>query len=234
VYTGTSTAAWAAACHDPVGHCTAGSCVPSSAQGAVLWAFKESGGAANDAPLATWKGGYDPCGGTWAGVNCTAGNVTGLDLSDPKFKGVAGSITALAPLVELAYLDIESTGVDGDIKALAPLVKLTHLGLCGSQVDGDIRALVPLVDLTVLRLNYTNVVGDMQGLAPLTQLTYLDLTNTEVGGDVHALTALVQLTYLDLEDTTVVGCGVFCAAGGPFHAHCDPKHGAHGCSGCYC
>ena len=58
---------------------------------AALLAFKASGGAANDAPLASWRNGTDPCGGTkWRGVTCSGGAVTRLELGNTKVSGDVG------------------------------------------------------------------------------------------------------------------------------------------------
>jgi hypothetical protein len=113
-------------------------------------------------------------------------------------------------------------------------------------VAGDLGALSPLVNLTYLDLSYTDVAGDVKDLAPLVQLTFLDLKQLgKLAGQAAALAPLVRLTYLNLDDTGASGtagpggCYAFCAAGGPFHTHCDPTHGAGGCSnirgqGCWC
>jgi hypothetical protein len=108
------------------------------------------------------------------------------------------------------------------------------------HVAGQIGTLVHLAaDLTSLNLYGTDAAGDVAGLAPLVKLTYLSLVNTKVTGEAAALAPLTGLTLLNLQGTAVAGCAAFCGAGGPFHAHCDPKHGADGCNnngvdGCYC
>jgi hypothetical protein len=131
-------------------------------QTTALLAFKASGGAANDAPLASWRSGTDPCGGACAGVNCSGGaapTVTGLDLSDYSKVDMAGDIGALAPLVQLTWLRLFDTKVTGDVKGLAPLVQLTVLDLTLTKVTGQAAALAPLVRLTRLWLEGTAVAG---------------------------------------------------------------------------
>jgi hypothetical protein len=136
----------------------------------ALLAFKASGGAADGAPLASWRNGTEPCGGAWEGVACSGGAapaVTGLDLGvydihgyhHPEFQGVAGDVGALSPLVQLTYMSLYETEVAGDVKGLAPLVQLTHL-----------------------RLGRTAVGGRAGSLAPLARLVYLDLYGTAVAG----------------------------------------------------
>jgi hypothetical protein len=119
----------------------------------------------------------------------------------------------------------------------APAV--TRLDLAYKDVAGDVGTLSPLRQLTYLDLANTEVAGDVRGLATLVRLTVMDLDQTKVTGQAAALTPLIRLTYLDFFETAVAGCGAFCGAGGPFHAHCDPTHGAAGCrdgfrQGCGC
>jgi hypothetical protein len=109
-----------------------------------------------------------------------------------------------------------------------------------AHVAGQIGTLVPLAtDLTWLNLDGTDAAGDVAGLAPLVKLTFLSLEYTKVTGEAAALAPLSRLTYLSLYGTAVAGCDAFCGAGGPFHSHCDPTHGADGCdntpgvSGCW-
>jgi hypothetical protein len=181
-------------------------------QGEALQAFKASGGAASDQPLASWTGTRDPCHG-WAGVTCSGfpwPAVTGLDLNTAFgnywFANVTGSIAALAPLAMLERtLNLRNIKVFGNVSALVGLVRLTHLDLGATAVTGNITALAPLVKLTELHLDYTAVMGDVKSLAQLVKLTHLDLSATAVIGDVKGLAPLVQLTELFLFNTAVAG-----------------------------
>jgi hypothetical protein len=137
-------------------------------QAETLLAFKASGGAANDAPLASWRNGTDPCGGewpwvpAWRGVACTGGAVTELELSGyyhPELKTLAGDVGALAPLLKLTRLWLSDTKVGGDVKGLAPLTRLTSLELYNTEVGGDVKGLAPLTQLTILGLEKTEVEG---------------------------------------------------------------------------
>jgi hypothetical protein len=157
--------------------------------------------------------------------------LTGLGLQNTN---VTGQAADLAPLTGLTLLNLDETAVAGDVKGLAPLVELTHLDLINTKVTGEAAALAPLSRLTVLLLSGTAVAGDVKVLAPLVELTYLRLDNTAVTGQAAALVPLTRLTSLDLSGTAVAGCGAFCAAGGPFHAQCDPHPDpTNGCE-CFC
>jgi hypothetical protein len=78
-----------------------------------LLAFKASGGAANDKPLASWSG-TDPCGGAWAGVTCSGPNVTRLALHNISHcAAVAGNVNALSSISKLSYLNLKGTAATG-------------------------------------------------------------------------------------------------------------------------
>jgi hypothetical protein len=203
----------------------------------ALLAFKASGGAASDVPLASWRGGTDPCGGgAWTGVTCSGGAtpaVTKLVLSEDKFRAVAGDVGALARRVGLTWLNLYGTAVVGDVGALAPLTQLTVLDLRNTEVNGDLKGLAPLAQLTWLGLDRTEVGGDVKGLAPLVQLTWLSLYGTKAGGQAAGLAPLVQLKALWLGGTAVAGCGAFCAEP-PLSCWLDQPAGwtlGPGCSG---
>jgi hypothetical protein len=100
-------------------------------------------------------------------------------------------------------------------------------------VNGNVQVLAPLVKLKYLDLGYTKVAGDVKSLALLIKLRVLSLGGTKVGGQAHTLASLVDLSYLYLGNTSVAGCSAFCATGGSFYKHCDPKHGDPNCS-CWC
>lgn len=122
---------------------------PHVQQRAALLAFKASGGAHNVAPLESWTAnGTGPCaaGGAWAGVSCSGPNVTALDLGATRghheFENVAGDVGALAALVQLTRLDLNSCfKAGGQVAVLASLVHLTTLNLADTAVAGDIKSL---------------------------------------------------------------------------------------------
>jgi hypothetical protein len=158
-----------------------------------------------------WGSHADIC--TWAGVTCTAGHVTGLNLKGDSGEGIDGRgigwLTGRVPfsigsLTHLRSLTLPGATFTGKIPAsMQDLVRLRTLVL-GGRLIGAIPAWIGnLTDLRELHLS-----GDFTGPIPasigdLANLETLDLRGTgrtDMSGGIPAeLGKLTHLSYLDLD-----------------------------------
>ena len=117
----------------------------------VLASITDSGNA-----LSSWSG-LDPCVGTWAGVICTSGQVTGLSLAT---LGLSGSLPdALKWMVNLTSVQMASNSFGGTLPASwSALTALTYMSLQSNALTGTLPAAwSALTRLTYLNLAYNRL-----------------------------------------------------------------------------
>ena len=111
--------------------------------------------------LASWQG-ADPCVGTWLGISCISGQVTGLDLS---YKGgLSGSLPdALKWVVNLTSVTLPGTGFSGGLPASwSSLTAVTQLNLMSNALTGTLPAAwSTLTKLTWLNLAYNQLTATL-------------------------------------------------------------------------
>ncbi|GJN39062.1 hypothetical protein PR202_gb28156 [Eleusine coracana subsp. coracana] len=173
--------------------------------GDALLAFKAGVTDPTDA-LASWNATTPFC--RWAGVTCTSGRVTSLDVSERRLTGTLSP--AIGNLTQLEVLNLTRNGVSGRVPAsLGRLHRLSYLSLCDNAFSGALPdALRNCTSLSVAFLNnneFTGVVPDWIGGA-WPNLAVLRLGTNQLSGRIPAsLANLTQLYRLELDQNLLEG-----------------------------
>ncbi|KAK3131039.1 hypothetical protein QOZ80_6BG0501230 [Eleusine coracana subsp. coracana] len=173
--------------------------------GDALLAFK-AGVTDSTGALDSWNATTPLC--QWAGVTCTAGRVTSLDVSERRLTGTLSP--AIGNLTHLEVLNLTRNGVSGRVPAsLGRLRRLSYLSLCDNAFSGAIPdALRNCTGLSIAFLNnneFTGGVPDWLGGA-WPNLTVLRLGTNQLSGRIPASIAnLTQLYRLELDQNLLEG-----------------------------
>uniref|UniRef100_A0A7N0T7T5 Leucine-rich repeat-containing N-terminal plant-type domain-containing protein n=1 Tax=Kalanchoe fedtschenkoi TaxID=63787 RepID=A0A7N0T7T5_KALFE len=168
--------------------------------------------------IKSWGPTQDCCG--WAGVTCTNGYVTGLDLSG---EGIEAVLNDSSPLFELRYLTTLNLknnlfGATTIPPSFAKLGNLVHLNLSAAgfvgQIPIEISTLTRLetLDITapyffglkVDNPNLSTLVGNMPNLVKL-RLSYVDLSTQSSDWCQVLSSSAPHLQLLDLSNTGLSG-----------------------------
>jgi hypothetical protein len=125
-------------------------------------------------------------------------NLRALSFAETDFED-ASSLTGLAELNHLKYIDLSSTRV-ADISSLANIKKLSWLELGRTHVS-DISPLTNLESLNILDIANTEVF-DISPLQENTSITWLSISDTKVS-DIKPLAKLKELRSLHLDRTKI-------------------------------
>lgn len=171
----------------------------------ALLAFK-AGVADPSGALASWNATTHFC--QWAGVNCTAGRVTSLNVTASRLTGTLSP--AIGNLTRLTTLDLTRNGISGGVPAsLGRLRRLSYLSLCDNAFSGEIPdALRNCTGLAAAYLNgnqFTGGVPDWLGGA-WRNLVYFRLGSNQLSGRIPPSVAnLTELYQLDLDQNHLEG-----------------------------
>ncbi|KAL6603129.1 hypothetical protein ACP70R_043490 [Stipagrostis hirtigluma subsp. patula] len=170
----------------------------------ALLAFK-AGVSDPSGVLRSWNDTVHFC--RWPGVNCTAGRVTSLDLSELRLTGTLSP--AVGDLAYLEVLNLTSNGISGGIPAsLGRLRRLTYLSLCDNAFAGEIPdALRNCTGLAIAYLNNNNLTGGVpEWLDDLRNLTVIRLGHNSLSGRIPpSLANLTKLQRLELDQNLLEG-----------------------------
>ncbi|MAA95114.1 MAG: hypothetical protein CML21_11470 [Rheinheimera sp.] len=143
----------------------------------------------------------------WAGVSCSSGQITALDLSNNNLTGELPS--ALAGLTAITELDLSFNSLTGDFPAvLLQLQTLQQLSLWQNGFSGAIPAAISeLSALNQLDLSFNNFSGNLpSSLGQVAGLQRLFVESNQLSGAVpSALAALSNLQILWLADNNFSG-----------------------------
>ncbi|CAJ1975738.1 unnamed protein product [Sphenostylis stenocarpa] len=158
-----------------------------------------------DRTLASWIPNVSPCSGTWLGVVCFNGIVTGLRLSD---LGLSGRIDvdALAEIRGLRTLSFINNSFTGPIPEFNKLGSIKSLLLTENSFSGPIPNdfFSPMNSLKKLWLSGNNFSGKIpQSLIQLDLLKELHLEYNSFSGEIPSFTQ--DLTSLDLSFNKLEG-----------------------------
>ncbi|KAL6603128.1 hypothetical protein ACP70R_043489 [Stipagrostis hirtigluma subsp. patula] len=177
----------------------------AAAERDALRAFK-AGVSDPSGTLQSWNATAHFC--RWAGVSCTHGHVTSLELSD---LGLTGAISpAIGNLTYLETLDLKDNKLSGSIPAsIGRLRRLSYLGLCrNGGVGGEIPdGLRNCTSLAVVYLNGNNLTGAVpEWFGTFPNLTYLWLSGNSLSGEIPpSLGSLSKLRSIMLDQNLLEG-----------------------------
>ncbi|GJN25711.1 hypothetical protein PR202_gb13574 [Eleusine coracana subsp. coracana] len=181
--------------------------VSSETDGDALLAFKARVTDPTGA-LASWNASTHFC-RRWAGVTCTAGRVTSLDVSERRLTGTLSP--SIGNLTYLSSLNLNQNGISGSIPAsLGRLRRLSYLSLCDNAFSGEIPdALRNCTALSALYLNDNRLTGgvpDRLGGALMPYLMYLGLGTNHLSGRIPpSLANITMLSLLGLDQNFLEG-----------------------------
>ncbi|KAK3120595.1 hypothetical protein QOZ80_9AG0690600 [Eleusine coracana subsp. coracana] len=182
--------------------------VSSATDGDALLAFKARVTDPTGA-LASWNASTHFC-RRWAGVTCTAGRVTSLDLSERRLTGTLPP--AIGNLTHLSSLNLTQNGISGSIPAsLGRLHRLSYLSLCDNAFSGEIPdALRNCTALSALYLNDNHLTGSVPdwlgGGGAFPVLMYLGLGTNQLSGRIPpSLANITMLSLLGLDQNLLEG-----------------------------
>lgn len=157
--------------------------------------------------LSSWSSG-DPCDGSWTGVNCTSGFVTGVSLQQGHLSVSRPLDPAVGDLTHLTMLGV-SLNINGTFPtSLSTLTNLQSLALQSNSnsQQGSLSGIIPpqlstLVALRVLVIGTRILSGSIPPqLSTLTALSSLQLNGQLLGEVPSQLSALTNLNMLDLSN----------------------------------
>lgn len=143
-----------------------------------------------------WKQGGNPC--AWAGITCTANQVTSIVLPDNNLVGTLP--TQLSSLTGLEVLDLKGNQLTGTLPTqITAMSSLLELDLCDNGLEGSFTLGISL-SLQTLRLCRNDFTGALpSSLTNATSLTTLDLSSNAFAGEVSAgFNNLIALAQVDL------------------------------------
>lgn len=182
---------------------------------APLLAFYNAAGGPNWTNNTGWVDGAagtncTPCDGTWFGISCSDGVVTGIDLF-----GDNNLIGTLAPeigdLTGLRTVTIAlNPGLTGPIPSeLFDLPDLEGIGLFSNNLSGSIPANVGnAIQLIGLNLNNNPLMSGTipSGITNLVNLEFLGLSQNEIGGNLPlGMEVMTKLRSIEISNTNVTG-----------------------------
>lgn len=174
-------------------------------QGRALVALYEACGGEQWRRREGWLADRDVC--AWAGVTCTGGRVTRLDLADNRLAGILPAELGL--LAYLTHLDLSGNQLTGQLPAeLGNLRGLTVLNLSDNELRGILPPRLRILNrLRVLDLHGNALTGALPaGLHEMTALEILDLSDNRLTGQVPPeLGRLTRLTHLTLDHNELHG-----------------------------
>ena len=170
-----------------------------------------------------WLSG-DPCDGNWAGISCSDGRVTRLDmvsigmngtlpasfvdlvhLSDVDFSWNKDLAGPMPPLPNVQTLKLERTGVRGAMPKLSVNIRQIFLGQ--SKLSVSLRDFASYKSMEKLHLTgISHLTGKLGDLATASALAELDLSETQLlGFSLAGLELLPKVTLVKLAKTRVEG-----------------------------
>ncbi|KAF0925708.1 hypothetical protein E2562_017272 [Oryza meyeriana var. granulata] len=171
----------------------------------ALVAFKAGVTSDPTGALRSWNETVHFC--RWAGVRCTAGRVTSLNVSMSRLAGELSP--AVANLTQLVVFNLTSNAFSGSIPdGLGLLRRMRYLSLCDNAFTGEIPdALHNCTGLEVAYLNNNNLVGGVpEWLGVLPNLTVLRLSHNSLSGRIPpSLANLTKLVQLELDQNLLEG-----------------------------
>ncbi|KAL8149974.1 leucine-rich repeat receptor-like protein kinase PXC1 [Apium graveolens] len=145
------------------------------------------------------------CSAAWRGVNCTNNRVTALKLPSLNLRG---SISLLASLDQLRFLDLSDNRLNGSISVITNCTNLKHIYLASNDLSGEIpKEISSLRRLVRLDLSDNNIIGSIPTeFSSLKRLLTLRLDNNELSGLIpHSLESIPQLEHLNLSNNLLNG-----------------------------
>ncbi len=135
-----------------------------------------------------WLSAIDPC--TWAGISCTAGRVTTINLGS---NNLVGSLpTQIGDLTGLISINLTDNRLTGNIPPqIGNLTSLQTLSMAFNQLTGTIPPeMGSMTSLQFLALNFNQLTGSIPTtFGNLTSLTDLRLDNNTLSGTIPSIWA---------------------------------------------
>jgi hypothetical protein len=131
-----------------------------------------------------------------------------IDLTAIRFSGntfVSGSIDRWGLLINLTFMNINTTGMYGNIMSLAGLVNLTGLDIHATYIHGDVATLLYLINLNYLYWYGSYVTGNIAPLHTLASLLIIHGSSASTTfDDIVIWVAGGQLLFQDCEWTSTM------------------------------
>ena len=143
-----------------------------------LLAFKSSADVANRS-LSSWVG-ANPCFGSWRGVKCRGGRISGILLDGAS---LVGNISSILQLPFLEFLSLRRNKLSGKLSPITALrnPNLRYIFLSHNQFNGSLEISLP--GLISLRLEGNRFSGDLRGLF-LPDLGDLNVSGNSLSGEI--------------------------------------------------
>lgn len=152
----------------------------------------------------------DPCnfnGGTWYGVSCVGGRISGLYLSGNGLSGVLPS--QVGSLAEIDSLQLRFNQITGRIpEEIGFLNNMRYLDLSFNSLDGPLPSTIDgLSSLEDLRLPDCGITGPIPPeIGSLPELRYIFALGNEFTGSIpNEIGQLANLEYLDFQNNNLTG-----------------------------